>query len=209
MKRPAAAKQVAKRPTAKQPTKQDKETDNDAEPKPAKQKKVEAQPKKRAKQASSEPQQADNEQQSKPRQGSKRRRSEENAGTEDANQGDEKNTFARRYLPKKGTNREKWIGLQDAYANHIAPKLTSPSKYEDQKAPFTDKCNLCFCIPNFAVAPSRTPCLQDHFYKFFTTWFAEHKIELAADFKCKALEIVNEYLKECPGYLPGEEDARK
>ena len=40
-------------------------------------------------------------------------------------------TFARRYCPKSGPNREKWLGLRDVWQSHLAPKISHPSKYED------------------------------------------------------------------------------
>ena len=54
----------------------------------------------------------------------------------------EKSTFAPRYIPAAGRNREKWLGLRDAYDNFIGPKLASPSKYEDSK----DYCR-CSSVP--------------------------------------------------------------
>ena len=50
---------------------------------------------------------------------------------------DEKSTFARRYCPKAGRNRAKWLGLREVYEGQIAQQLPSPSKYEELLLPPT------------------------------------------------------------------------
>ena len=40
-------------------------------------------------------------------------------------------TFARRYCPKGGPNKEKWIGLRDAYHAAVSNQIVSPSKMEE------------------------------------------------------------------------------
>jgi len=77
-------------------------------------------------------------------------------------------TFARRYCPKGGPNKEKWTGLRAAYYAAVSSCIVSPSK------------------------------MEDHFFKFFTAWYPKETLTGAtADrYKCLALQIVPEYLQQ-------------
>ena len=60
---------------------------------------------------------------------------QEKAESEQATE-DPKKTFARRYCPSSGPNRDKWLGLREVWEQHVAPQINTPSKYEDFLGPY-------------------------------------------------------------------------